>query len=160
MHDWRCDACRLAGGRELLALLAAALQFAMGADAATATFLALALHAFVHTKTAAIAILAKTLAPSVGADAASSAFLAIALSPPMNADAASPALLAHSHPSAMLTTVLPCFLFGWHFERNLYRRVTLFLERGVLFAAAATNEQSHGAAEARGGRAKKRQVTN
>jgi hypothetical protein len=51
----------------------------------------------------------------------------------------------------MLTTVLPCFLFGWHFERNLYRRVALFLESVVLFAAAAaTNEQSHGAARGEG----------
>ena len=82
-------------------------------------------------------------------NAAAPAILALAPLSAMLTNTAAPALLAHTHPSAMLTTVLPCFLFGWHFERSLYRRVALFLESGVLFAAAAaTKEQSHGAADA------------
>jgi hypothetical protein len=113
------------------------------------------------TNAAAPALLARTPLSAMLTNAAAPAILALAPLSAMLTNAAAPALLAHTHPSAMLTTVLPCFLFGWHFERNLYRRVALFLESVVLFAAAAaTNEQSHGAAEARGGRAKKRQVTN
>ena len=66
----------------------------MRADAAAAALLALALHAFVQTKTTAIAVLAKTLAPPVSADAAATTFLAVALAPTVDADAAPPELLA------------------------------------------------------------------
>jgi len=87
----------------------------MRADAAAAALLALALHAFVQTKTTAIAVLAKTLAPPVSADAAATAFLAVALAPTVDADAAPPALLALAFHTTMgaysgtATCLLACF---------------------------------------------------
>ena len=101
------------------------------------------------TNAAAPALLARTPLSAMLTNVAAPAILAMAPLSAMLTNTAAPALLALAPWSAMLTTVLPCFLFGWHFERNLYRRVALFLESVVLFAAAAaTKEQSHGAAYA------------